>query len=120
MLTLFGGKLQKDLLPLGILEAFTVSLEELVRASLALDADEQRLLIVDALSKLGGALVEQPFGRPLEEQERRARFKLGIGRNQFTIAPLELTQMLTLFRRQLLKYAPAARILRHAGRSRIE
>ena len=37
------GKLQEDLLAFGVLEPLAVALEELVRAALALDADEQRL-----------------------------------------------------------------------------
>ena len=49
---LFVGELEEDLLAFGVLEALAVALEELVRAALALDADEQRLLIVDALAQL--------------------------------------------------------------------
>ena len=54
------GKLQEDLLALGVLEPFAVALEELVRAPLALDPDEQRARIVDAAAaQLLGAGVEQ-------------------------------------------------------------
>ena len=49
---LFVGELEEDLLAFGVLEPLAVALEELVRAALALDADEQRLLIVDALAQL--------------------------------------------------------------------
>ena len=45
---LFVGELEEDALAFGVLEALAVPLEELVRPALALDADEQRLLIVDA------------------------------------------------------------------------
>ena len=45
---LLVGELEEDLLAFGVLEPLAVALEELVRAALALDADEQRLLIVDA------------------------------------------------------------------------
>ena len=77
---LFVGELEEDLLAFGVLEALAVALEELVRAALALDADEQRLLIVDALAQLLGAFGEQAAGRALEEQERRPRFELRIAR----------------------------------------
>src|SRR5205085_10156746 len=46
------GEFQEHLLALGVLEPLAVFLEELVRAALAFDPDEQRLLIVDALAKL--------------------------------------------------------------------
>ena len=72
---LFVGEFEKDLLALGILELLAVALEELVRAALALDADHQRLAVVDALRQLFGAGGEQAVRRPLEEQERRARFE---------------------------------------------
>src|SRR6185503_9016985 len=52
VVALFVGELEEDALALRVLEPLTVTLEELVRAVLALDADEQRLLIVDALFQL--------------------------------------------------------------------
>ena len=78
VLALLVGELEEDLLAFGVLEPLAVSLEELVRAALALDADEQRLLIVDAVAQLLGALGEQAVGRALEEQERRPRLELRI------------------------------------------
>ena len=56
MLALLVGELEEDLLALGVLEPLAVALEELVRAALAADADEQRLLVVDAVGQLFGAL----------------------------------------------------------------
>ena len=50
MLALFGRELEEDLLALRVFEALAVALEEIVRAALALDADEQRLLVVDSLA----------------------------------------------------------------------
>ena len=48
-------KFHEDLLSFRILEALAVFLEEAVRSALAFDADEQRLLIVDALAQTVGA-----------------------------------------------------------------
>src|SRR6185436_4379030 len=76
----FLGEFQEDLFALRILEALAVPFEEVVRAALALDADEEGLLIVDALAQFRRALVEQAIGRALEEQEGRPRFELWIGR----------------------------------------
>ena len=56
---LLVGELEEDLLAFGVLEPLAVPLEELVRAALAPDADEQRLLIVDAVAQLLGALGEE-------------------------------------------------------------
>src|SRR5262245_58624370 len=76
VLAFFVGELEEDLLAFRILEAFAVALEELVRAAFAADADEQRLLIVDAaLAQLLGAFGEQPARRALEEEKRRPRFE---------------------------------------------
>ena len=71
MRALLVGELEEDLLAFGVLEPLAVALEELVGAALALDADEQRLLIVDAAAKLLRALGEQPAGRALEKEKRR-------------------------------------------------
>jgi len=45
----FVGELEEDLLARGVLEALAVFLKNLCEPSLAADADEQRLLVVDAL-----------------------------------------------------------------------
>ena len=94
---LLVGELQEDLLAFGVLEPLAVALEELVRSALALDADEQRLLIVDAASQLLGAFGEQAVRRALEEQERRPRLELRILRRASSrVARLERAEMLPL------------------------
>src|ERR1700741_670425 len=70
---LLVGELQEDLLAFRVLEALAVFLEEAVRVALAADADEQRLLIVDAAQQAIRALGEQTVGGALEEEERRTR-----------------------------------------------
>ncbi len=70
VLLLFLGKLHENLLAFRIFEALTVLLEEVMRAALALDADEQRLLIVDTLAEPVGALGEETIRRSLEEEKR--------------------------------------------------
>src|SRR6266567_7482457 len=95
------GELEEHLLALGVLEPLAVLLEELVRAALALDADEQRLLIVHALAELLGAFGEQAAGGALEEQEGRPRLEIRIAGDQLAVAPLEGAEVLALFRRQL-------------------
>src|SRR5437773_4496934 len=117
---LLVGKFEEDLFALGVFEALAVALEELVRPALALDADEQRLLIVDALAQLGGAFREQAVGRSLEKQKGRARFKFGIGRDQFLVAAFERSKMFLLFGRETLEHGPAPRILGQAGCARVE
>ena len=70
---------RKIALAFGLLEALAVFLEELVRAALAADADEQRLRDRRTpFLQLLGAGGEQPVGRALEEQERRLRLELRI------------------------------------------
>src|SRR5687767_13160327 len=49
---LLRGELEENLFAFRILEALAVTLEELVRSPLAFDADEQRLLVVDAAAQL--------------------------------------------------------------------
>ena len=111
------GKLQEDLLAFGVLEPLAVALEELVRAALALDADQQRLGVVHAAAtQLVGAGLEQSAGGPLEKQERRARFELGIALHQLAVPVFENAEMLALFRRKLLKDRAAALILGEASR----
>src|SRR4051812_16699147 len=117
---LLVGELEEDLLALGILEALAVFLEEPVRAALALDADEQRFLIVDAAPQLLGPLREQPARRAFEEQERRPRLELWIPRQQLAVALLEGAEMLLLFGRELLKHRAAARIPGQAGGAGVE
>src|SRR6187431_2631646 len=63
VLLLLVGKFHEDLLALGVLEPLAVFLEEAMRATLAFDADEQRLLIVHALAEPVCALGEQPVRR---------------------------------------------------------
>ena len=72
------SELEENALAFGVFESLAVALEELVGAALAFDADEQRLLIVDALANPLGAGGEQTARRALEEQERRALLELGI------------------------------------------
>ena len=64
-------KLEEDPLAFGILEPFTVPLEELVRSALAADANHERLLVVDPFGQLIRAGGEKTVGRALEEQKRR-------------------------------------------------
>ena len=82
MLALLVGELEEDLLAFGVLEPLAVFLEEPVRAALAADADQQRLLIVDAARQPLGAFGEQAVGGALEEQERRPRLELRIALQQ--------------------------------------
>src|SRR2546429_8954105 len=119
MLALLVGELEKDLLAFGVFEALAVLLEEAVRIALAADADEQRLLIVDAAQQAVGALGEQAVRRALEEQERRTGLELRIAREQLAVARLELSQMLLLFGRELLEHLPAACVLRHGRGARV-
>src|SRR5437879_10700574 len=103
MRALFVGELEEDLFPLGVFEPLAVSLEELVRAALAADADEQRLLIVDSLAQLLGAGREEPAGGAFEEQEGRTRFQIRILRGELRVPLLQRRQVLFLFGGQLLK-----------------
>src|SRR5205814_3196060 len=97
-----------------------VLLEEAVRIALATDADEQRLLIVDAAQQAVGALGEQAVRRALEEQERRTGLELRIAREQLAVARLELAQMLLLFGREIVEHLPAAGVFRNARGARVE
>src|SRR5262252_8764836 len=94
-------KLEKHLLSRRILEPFTIFLEELMRAALAPDPDQERLLVVHALAQLLGALREDAAGRALEEQERRPRFELWIGGNQLVVALFERREVFLLLLGQL-------------------
>jgi len=119
VLALFVGKLEEDLLAFRFLELLAVFFEELVRTSFALDADEQRLLVVAGHQPLG-AFGEDPVGGALEEQERRARFELRVALQQLGIARFELLEVLFLFEREMLEGLAAARIAGHARRTRVE
>src|SRR4051812_32108445 len=70
---LFVGEFEEDLLSFRILEPLAVFLEEAVGVALAADADEQRLLVVDAAQEPVGTLREQSVGGALEEEKRRTR-----------------------------------------------
>ena len=76
-----------------------------MRAALAADADELRLLIVDAPREPLGAFREEPVGRALEEQERRARFELRVALEQLLVARFERAEMFLFLFRQLLEDA---------------
>ena len=117
---LFVRELQEDLLALRVLEALAVLLEEAVRVALAADADEQRLLIVDAAQQPVGAFREQTIGGALEEEERRPRLELRLAREQLAVPSFQLAEMLLLLRREILEHLAAARIARHARRAGIE
>src|SRR5207237_3189483 len=79
---LFVRELQEDLLALRVLEALAVLLEEAVRVALAADADEQRLLIVDAAQQPVGAFRAQTIGGALEEEEGRPRVERRLAREE--------------------------------------
>ena len=114
------GKFQEDLLAFRVLEPFAVALEELVRPPLALDPDEQRLLIVDAAAKRFGAFGEDAVRGALEEQKRRSRFEHRILRQQLSVALLERPEMLALFGGKLLEHRAAAGVARERGGAGIE
>ena len=120
VLALFSRELEKDLFALRVFEALAVALEEIVRASFALDADEQRLLVVDPFAQLCGAFVEQAVGRAFEEQKGRPRFEVRVGRNELAIALLERGEMLVLLGGKPLKDRLAAGVLRQIRRPLIE
>src|SRR5439155_2740808 len=117
---LLVGKLEEDLLAVGILEAFAVLLEEAVRAALAANANHQRLLVVDAAREQLRAFGEQPVRRPLEEEERRPGFKLGIAGEHLLVLVFERAQVIALLLGEPLEDVAPARILRHTRRPRVE
>src|SRR4030095_8126389 len=120
MVALFVSELQEDLFALGVFEALAVLLEEAMRASLAADPDDQRVLSVDAAHQPFGALSEQAVGSALEEQERRTRFELWVAAEQFAVARLEFAQVFLLLHREILEHLPAPRVLGDACRAGIE
>src|SRR5439155_15434967 len=77
-------------------------------ASLALDADEQRFAIVDALAQLIGAGLEQPACGAFEEEERWPRFELRILLHELAVPLLERREMLVFFRREPLEHFATA------------
>src|SRR5436853_5482537 len=99
---LFVREFEEDLLTFRILEPLAVLLEEPVRVALAADADEQRLLVVDAAQQPVRTFREQSVRRALEEEERRLRFELRIASQQLAIAAFELAEMFFLFRGEVL------------------
>ena len=107
---LFLGEFHEDLLAFGILESLAVFPEEAMRASLAADADHERLLVIDAFRQAFGSFREQAVRRALEKQKRGSRFQQRIRGQQLRISRFERTQMLLLFPGQFLKYAAAARV----------
>jgi hypothetical protein len=86
MVAFLVRELEEDLLAFGVLEPLAVFLEEAMRVAFAADADEQRLLVVDALQQAIGAFGKQPVRGALEEQERGTRFELWIARQQIAVA----------------------------------
>ena len=120
MVAFFVGKLQEDLLALGVFESLAVFLEEPMRAALASNTDHQGLLIVDAAHQPFGALGEEAVGGAFEEEERWARLELGIAPQQLAIARLEFAEVFLLLHRQILKDLATARILGHARRAGVE
>src|SRR5262249_19616186 len=118
---LLVGEFEEHLLAFRFLEPLAVALEELVGAALAADADEQRLLIVDAARpQLLGALGEETARGSLEEQKRRVRLERGTAGRERRVPRLERRQVLALFAREPLEDAAAARIARHPGGARVE
>src|SRR5688572_9010311 len=118
--TLLVGKLEEDLLALGVLEPLAVLLEEAMRAALAADTDHERLLIVDAAHQALGPLGKEAVGGPLEKKECRARFELRIALEQLAVARLELVEVFLLLARQILENLPPARIPRDFCGTRVE
>ena len=116
MRALLVGKLEKDFLAFRILEFVAVTFEEAMGSALALDANHQRLTIVDAVGQSRSAAAgKQSVRRPFEEQERRPRLELRILLQQLAIALLERAQMLLLLGRELFEHAPAARVAGQCG-----
>src|SRR4026208_290686 len=120
MRALLVGALQGDLLAFRVFAPLAVALEGLVRSALALDADEERLLIVHALAQLPGALGEEAARRSLEEQEGRPRLELRIAGEERGLPFLQRPEVLALFPRELLEHNPAARVLGQARGAGVE
>src|SRR5262245_10516227 len=114
------GELEEDLLAFGILEPLAVALEELVGAAFALDADEQRLQIVDPSTEFLGTLGEDAARGSLEEEEGRTRFELGILREQLRVSRFKRAQVFAFLGRQALEHRPAAGVGCETGRPAVE
>ena len=71
MRPLFLRELEEALFAFRVLELLAVTLEEAMGAALAADADQIRLLVVDAARQPLGAFREEPVGRAFEKEERR-------------------------------------------------
>jgi len=117
---LFVRELEKHLLTLGILEAFAVALEELVRSALAPDADQQRLLVVHSFGQLFGSGGEQAAGGAFEEEKGWARFELRIARGERRVALLQRAEVLALLGGELPEHRATAAIRGERGGARIE
>src|SRR5688572_21661674 len=79
-----------------------------MRSALALDTDEQRLLIVDAFAQFLRPFGKDSVGGPLEKEEGGTRLELLVVGQELGIALLERAEMLLLFLRQALEHlAPA-------------
>jgi hypothetical protein len=66
------GKFQKHLLAFRVFETLSILLEEAMRAALATDANQERLLIVHPARQSIGALGKQSVRGPFEKQKRRS------------------------------------------------
>src|SRR5258705_692536 len=97
------GELEEDLLTLRVIEALAVLLEEAMRVSLAADADEQGLLIVDAAQEPVGPFGEQAVRRALEEEERRPRFDLRVAIEGIAVTPVAIAGGLLVLPRAILE-----------------
>src|SRR5204862_6699981 len=86
----------------------------------AFDADEQRLLVIDAASQLVGPLGEQTARRALEEQECRPGLEERVFRDQRRIALFERAQVIALLCGQPLEDVAAARLSRQLGGPQVE
>src|ERR671910_2793867 len=96
MLLLLFGKLHEYLFAFGVFEPLAVLFEEAMRPALALDADEQRLLIVDALAQTIGAFCEKAICGAFEEEKRRPRLELRIHFHQLRVSVLERAEVFLL------------------------
>src|SRR6185503_2588736 len=110
MCAFFVSKVEKDLLAFRVLELLSISLEESIGTALALDADHERLPIVDAVCEAIGRGGEQPIGGALEKEERGPRFELRILLEQLAVALLQGTEMFLFLRGELFKDAASTSV----------
>lgn len=120
MLAFLIRELEEYLLALGVLEPFSVLLEELMGPALAANTNHERLLIIDALAQPLCTFSEDAARRPFEIKERRASLELRIAEQQFRVPLLQTTEMRALFLGKILEYLPAAGVLRALGRTQVE